>query len=217
MTRVTGTGPAVRKRRSSAELRGAVLDAARELFSARGYSNTGIREVALEAGATEAAVYRHFGSKRGLFAAAVAEPYASFFTDYMAAWRARGAPSAMSNQDVVEGFIAGLYDLFLEHRSLIMAYLAFQSFEVGAGDPVRTPASGLHEQLLPVEDWVRREQDVRGFLGLDVPLTLRLSVGMTMSMVLLDGMLFGERVPSKQRVVREITSLIRRGVESRRL
>jgi AcrR family transcriptional regulator len=194
-----------------------VLVAARELFSARGYSNTGIREVALEAGATEAAVYRHFGSKRGLFEAAVSEPYESFFTDYMDAWRRRGAPSALSNQEVVEGFISGIYDLFLEHRSLILAYLAFQKFESDYSDPSRAGAPGLHAQLEPVENWVRREQEARGFLDLDVPVTLRACVGMTMSMVLLDGMLFGARVPSKQRVIREITNLILRGVESRRL
>jgi AcrR family transcriptional regulator len=213
----TDSGAAkVRRRRSSGQLRGAVLGAARELFSARGYSNTGIREVALEAGATEAAVYRHFGSKRGLFEAAVSEPYESFFTDYMDAWRRRGAPSALSNQEVVEGFIGGLYDLFQEHRSLILAYLAFQRFESDAAS-VRSPAGGLHAQLEPVGGWVRREQEARGFLDLDVPVTLRACVGMTMSMVLLDGMLFGARVPSRQRVIREVTSLIRRGVESRRL
>lgn len=49
--------------------RARVLEAAHELFAERGYAAVGLEEVALAAGVTRGAVYHHYGSKRGLFAA----------------------------------------------------------------------------------------------------------------------------------------------------
>jgi AcrR family transcriptional regulator len=50
-----------------------ILRAAQELFAARGYTTTGVREVATLAGVNSALVRRYFGSKEGLLRAAVEE------------------------------------------------------------------------------------------------------------------------------------------------
>ena len=50
-----------------------ILRAAQELFAARGYTTTGVREVAALAGVNSALVRRYFGSKEGLLRAAVEE------------------------------------------------------------------------------------------------------------------------------------------------
>ena len=50
--------------------RRAILDAARNLFAARGYEQTTIRAVAGRADIDASMVMRYFGSKAGLFAAA---------------------------------------------------------------------------------------------------------------------------------------------------
>ena len=50
-----------------------ILRAAQELFAARGYTTTGVREVASLAGVNSALVRRYFGSKEGLLRAAVEE------------------------------------------------------------------------------------------------------------------------------------------------
>jgi TetR/AcrR family transcriptional regulator, regulator of autoinduction and epiphytic fitness len=50
-----------------AEKRGAVLDAASELFLARSYANTSLEEVAKRAGVSSATVYKHFPTKAALF------------------------------------------------------------------------------------------------------------------------------------------------------
>jgi AcrR family transcriptional regulator len=47
-----------------------ILDAAREMFAARGYEQTTIRAVAAQADIDPSMVMRYFGSKAGLFAAA---------------------------------------------------------------------------------------------------------------------------------------------------
>jgi AcrR family transcriptional regulator len=51
--------------------RRAILDAARATFAARGYEQATIRVVAAQAGVDPSMVMRYFGSKAGLFAAAV--------------------------------------------------------------------------------------------------------------------------------------------------
>src|ERR1700733_3666733 len=51
--------------------RRAILGAARTTFAARGYEQTTIRAVATQAGVDASMVMRYFGSKAGLFTAAV--------------------------------------------------------------------------------------------------------------------------------------------------
>jgi AcrR family transcriptional regulator len=62
------------RRRGAAGSRDAILRAAREAFAARGYRATTLRGVAADAGVDPALVLHFFGSKAGLFAAAVRPP-----------------------------------------------------------------------------------------------------------------------------------------------
>ena len=62
-------------RRTQAErseaTRGALLAAARRLFTEKGYAGTGRDEIAAEAGVTRGALYHHFASKESVFRAVV--------------------------------------------------------------------------------------------------------------------------------------------------
>lgn len=60
-----------RRSRSAEGTRAEILAAARRLFTERGYQGVGVREIAAEAGANMALINRYFGSKEGLFEAAV--------------------------------------------------------------------------------------------------------------------------------------------------
>lgn len=51
--------------------RDAVLRAARNLFTTKGFASTSVREICREAGVTAPVLYYHFGSKEGLFEAVV--------------------------------------------------------------------------------------------------------------------------------------------------
>lgn len=55
--------------RSGAETRARLIAAALRRFSRDGFHNVGVRAIAADVGVTDAAVYRHFGSKRGLLRA----------------------------------------------------------------------------------------------------------------------------------------------------
>jgi AcrR family transcriptional regulator len=51
--------------------RDTILQAARELFTRKGFANTTVREICQAAGVTAPVLYYHFGSKEGLFDAVV--------------------------------------------------------------------------------------------------------------------------------------------------
>lgn len=55
------------RRRSSRQVRELVLASAREAFADRAFDDVSAREIAERAGVTPATLFRHFGSKRGLF------------------------------------------------------------------------------------------------------------------------------------------------------
>jgi AcrR family transcriptional regulator len=58
--------PSPRKRLSADDRRAAILDAALEVFSRRGYNGASIDEIATAAGISKALIYEHFPSKRDL-------------------------------------------------------------------------------------------------------------------------------------------------------
>jgi AcrR family transcriptional regulator len=63
--------PRPKRRRDPEASRAAILEAAREVFSERGYAGGSIREIARRAGVTHGLVMRHFGSKERLLIAAL--------------------------------------------------------------------------------------------------------------------------------------------------
>jgi AcrR family transcriptional regulator len=63
------------RRPGASGTREAILEAARASFADRGYSGTSVRAVAARAGVDPALVHHYFGTKDGLFAAAMELPF----------------------------------------------------------------------------------------------------------------------------------------------
>src|SRR5919106_6222057 len=63
------------RRPGAADTRGAILEAARALFAARGFARASIRSIAGEAAVDPALVVHYFGSKEELFLAALELPF----------------------------------------------------------------------------------------------------------------------------------------------
>lgn len=73
---MTEHGPSGRpgRWRTGAETRQRILEAARKLFREHGYGGTTVRAIATEAGVDHAMAFYFFGTKQGLFAAALEMP-----------------------------------------------------------------------------------------------------------------------------------------------
>ncbi len=69
----TAAAPAGKRTRRGPHTRQQILDASLRLFSERGFARTTVRDIARQAGITDAAIYYHFQSKRELLEALVEE------------------------------------------------------------------------------------------------------------------------------------------------
>jgi len=79
------------RRSDWAESRDALLRAAHELFSDRGYESVTMKQIAEAAGLTEVTAYRHFATKAELFEQSAIEPTHDFLQEWVARWRERPA------------------------------------------------------------------------------------------------------------------------------
>ncbi|MBP1887982.1 TetR/AcrR family transcriptional regulator [Sinorhizobium mexicanum] len=73
MSKIQQTAHERRQRRGGAELRTAILEAASEIFLEEGYQGASIEAVIGKVGGSKRAIYSHFGGKKELFLALVAE------------------------------------------------------------------------------------------------------------------------------------------------
>ncbi|MCA1845306.1 MAG: TetR/AcrR family transcriptional regulator, partial [Actinobacteria bacterium] len=201
MVRFEMAAPNVKKRRPSEEVHRLILEAARSLFAAKGYAGTSTREVAELAGVYEPMVYRRFGSKADLFEAAVLAPFNGVVSDYLAAWESQvEAPATV--EELTRQFVEPLYDLLSEHRGLVLALIAAG---IGADSDRDAAIPGLPELIERLEPQIEIEAVRRPLPGLDVPATLRVSIGMVIGMAILDRWLHnGDYGLSRDRVVEEM-------------
>src|SRR5262249_41853739 len=105
-----------RRRRDRDQVRRLMLDAARELFAAKGFTAT-TREIAERATVTEQLLFNHFGSKQQLFAAAVVRPFEEFVEAMLVTWQTL-ATGGREPQRMMGEYVEGLYALVVEHEGL---------------------------------------------------------------------------------------------------
>jgi AcrR family transcriptional regulator len=197
-----------RPRRQSAEVRDLLLEAGREEFAARGFGGATTREIAARAGVAEVLLFRHFGSKAGLFVQSVLRPLQGFVEEEVS--RVATDPG-VSIEELMRGFIGHLYDLLSANRELFLALVSVAEFDPEVlADAADTDVGDLWEVLEQVTAAVRAD---RGQPPVDAMATTRATIGMVMAMVLLDGFLFspGGR-PDRERAVDAMTWLIVNGV-----
>jgi AcrR family transcriptional regulator len=126
------------RKRDAAATRARILDAAQRAFSETGYSHTGIREIARMAGTSSTLVLRYFGSKAGLFEAALtaAMPVETVFVHPRAA--------------LGRGLAESLLDPANEIRPPLMIALA-------SGDPEAAAIAARvfeAQSIVPLAEWL---------------------------------------------------------------
>lgn len=166
MASVTSTQRPVARRQNPEQRQASILAAAREAFGRAGYAAAGVPDVAAAAGASPALVFHYFGSKEGLYAAALDE----VLGDLRAAQRAADAalPAGSSARDRVRAWVLAHLDHVAAHPGPWSPGHAGGSEPPGAAQ-VRAAhaASGLEflTDVLGVGDWPRHRFALTGFLG----------------------------------------------------
>lgn len=187
----------VRTRRSSEQVDLLVCDAARRLFASRGYAGSTTREIAGLAGVHEPLLYRRYGSKAGLYRAAVLVPFGEVISSYLKTWEAQ-IDEPVSLRELVVAFIDPLYAVLREHRELAMALVQARELfpdSEADGDGGGAWPSGLGEILAQLVPQLEMEGARRGLL-VDRSTTIVVVLGMVLGLALLDPLLPDSAVPT---------------------
>lgn len=140
--------------------REALIGVARERFERRGYFTTTVADIAEQAGVSEATVYSHFGSKRGIAAAALAH-----LMEPLEAGMRRDSEGGLSVPDLIRGHLRRLAETLHRHHGLSGAFMEILIAVTETGPPVdpRDPRSvvPVPRVLVPVLERGKREGRVR--------------------------------------------------------
>lgn len=172
-----------------------MLEAARSMFAEQGYEATTTKGVAESADVSEAVLFRNFGSKEGLFEAAVLEPFQEFVETYTAAWQ--HTPGAHSVEWVMASYVDAVFELVQQNRALLTALV-----RNGLGLEGLAPAIRRLDAM---------GADVAAEFGLvyDTEVVVRATLLMVVSTALAGDSLFDGQTPiSPSRVRTELTRML---------
>jgi AcrR family transcriptional regulator len=210
-------GSVPRKLRKPAEVRGLLLDAAREVFGAKGYESASTSEIARTAGVAHALLFRHFGTKAELFEQAVFEPFQAAIADVLRQWSTYGHEPhspAVSSADYVEL----VYNFLRENAELVAALAATPHYGervhgVGAG----TADPSLSRLMDAVSTALETEAGVHGWGGIDIPIAARVAFCAVLGVTVFDSWVFpgGPRHPGERRIKNELASFLAAGLGGR--
>jgi AcrR family transcriptional regulator len=190
------------------EARQAILDSARELFGARGFHGTNLRDVAQHAAVSEALLYRYFGTKQLLFEAAVIAPYRGFVEGFLDEWEQ--VDELRPNQEMVAKFVHDLHGFVLEHRDLLFALAAANRFGDADVEGIGTLSDGIRR----LTEFTATEAARRGLGSIDLEMAVACTTALVLAMGLLDDILFtpGSR-PDPARLLREMSRYATGGIQ----
>jgi AcrR family transcriptional regulator len=191
---------ATRRPRGSA--RPLLLDAARDLFSRQDYRSTTTREIAELAGVAEHLLFRNFGSKATLFREALVVPFIELIDDFASRWTETIALDP-TEEDVARGFIGAMYDVFVEHRGLLMTLWSADA--LSEQERADTGIVDIDRALAVLSDLGAEGIDLRGLAGGQPDLAARSSVAMVAGMAAFGSTFFGGHRPSRTAIVEELT------------
>lgn len=167
-----------RKRRSSAEVRKLIAEAAATEFIENGFERTTIRSVARRAAVTESMVFRHFESKAELFRATAAAPLVAFMEDFA---RQLGSSPRQEPWDVTYRFVSGMHELCAANRHILVSLAAGTSHRdtVSDGSPLapclNAIVDGVHRYMATTG--TDTTNDIRDTVRLTVALVLGTALG----------------------------------------
>jgi AcrR family transcriptional regulator len=198
--------PATRRPRGAP--RRLLLDAARDLFARQDYRSTTTREIAEAAGVTEHLLFRHFGSKAGLFREALVLPFTTFVDDFGRTWESV-VPDETDEEELTRHFVGQLYDVLVEHRGLLLTLVASEALSeeevAGAG------ITDIRRALTVLGQIGAEGMRMRGMRSSQPDLPAHSTVAMIAGMVALRSTYFGNKQPSRTAIVEELVQAVLHG------
>ena len=188
-------------RRPRGEPRRLLLDAARELFARRDYRSTTTREIAEAAGVSEYLLFRHFGSKAGLFKQALVLPFTTFVDEFGQTWQAV-VPEETDEEELARQFVGRLYDVLVEHRGLLLTLVA--SDGLSEEDIEGAGIADIRRALTVLSQISAEGMQIRGMRSSHPDLPAHSTVAMIIGMVAMRSTFFGAKPPSRQAIVDEL-------------
>ncbi|WP_313807644.1 helix-turn-helix domain-containing protein [Sphingobium sp.] len=180
--------PQRRLRRTTAEIRALILEAARALFAERGFSGATTRHIATRAEVAEPLIFNNFGSKAALFAEAVIEPFNTRFSEFLA--NSDRLPPDRERRSA--HFVHTLYPFLRDNADLLLALVKSN------GEMEATALHGLDDYFSRAVAR-KREQYAQAALQFDVPpeLVVRYAFGMLAGAVLFRDWFFPDEAPEE--------------------
>jgi len=185
-----------------------LLDAARDLFARQDYRSTTTREIAEAAGVTEQRLFRQFGSKAALFREALVLPFTRFVDEFGQTWRAV-VPEETDEDELARHFVGQLYDVFVEHRGLVVTLLASEA--LSEEDKADAGIADIRRALAVLGQISAEGMDIRGMRSIHADLAAYSTVAMIAGMAALRSTYFGTKQPSRGAIVEELTQAILHG------
>jgi AcrR family transcriptional regulator len=197
---MTARERATRRPRGTARL--LLLDAARSLFARQDYRSTTTKEIAQAAGVAEHLLFRNFGSKASLFREALVVPFTEFVDNFRDTWTSI-VPELASEDEVARSFLGALYDLFVEHRGLVMTLWAADALT--DDELAETGIADLDKALAVLAQIGAEGIDILGMHSGHHELAARSTVAMVAGMAAFGATFFGGTKPSRDVIVDELT------------
>ncbi|HKV17668.1 MAG TPA: helix-turn-helix domain-containing protein [Mycobacterium sp.] len=187
-------------RRPPGEARRLLLDAARELFARKDYRSTTTREIAENAGVTEYLLFRHFGSKAGLFREALVLPFTTIVDEFATTWQTIDHENTPEEHVLARHFVEQVYDVLVEHRGLLLTLVASEAF---SEDEIADAGIADIRRALGVLGQISGEgMQLRGMQSSQLP--AHSTMAMIVGMVALRSTFFGRKPPSRDAIVDEL-------------
>jgi AcrR family transcriptional regulator len=194
-----------------------ILSAAKDMFAETGYAGTSTRAIARRCGVVEPSIFRHFGSKAGLFDAAIRVPFDEFLAEYAGAWDA-GSSNVDDVSDRSGFYLAGLYERLLANRKLLLALMrAAQEDEAELETLLSGSGSPLDRYFTQIESLASRSMERMGWTSVDVYIAVRATFAMVIGMAMCDEWMFptDREHPDRTRIVSEMQQFMVHGLAHR--
>ena len=153
-------------------------------------------------------VFRHSGSKAALFREALVVPFTSFVDEFGRTWRAV-VPEETDEDELARHFVGQLYDVFVEHRGLVVTLLASEALSEEELTDAGIPE--IRRALAALGQIGAEGMDIRGMQTSQPDLAAYSTVAMIAGMAALRPTFFGPRQPSREAIVEELTQAILHG------